>query len=83
MAMNWLTRDEAICIIKPMTSDECHQRSMEARKLAAETDDLWQRQILFQIAEQWQLISVHRMEKQRTDGRPHLTIVKPSGDIGD
>ena len=54
---------------------------MEARKLAAETDDLWQRQILFQIAEAWQLISVHRMEKQRPEGPPHLTIVgNPSGD---
>src|ERR1700761_5534598 len=26
-----------------------HQRSMEARKLAAETDDLWQRQFWFKI----------------------------------
>ena len=66
-----------------MTSDLCHQRSMEARKLASETDDLWQRQILFQIAEQWQLVSVHRMEKQRPDGPPHPPMIgKPSGDTG-
>jgi hypothetical protein len=47
-----------------MTSDECNQRAKEAKALAAETQDLWEREILFKIATQWQLLAAHRAEKK-------------------
>jgi hypothetical protein len=51
----------AICYrLTGMTADECRQRAEEASRLAADTHDLWEREILFKIASQWQLLEVHR-----------------------
>jgi hypothetical protein len=47
-----------------MTTDECHQRGMEAKALAVETQDLWEREMLFKIAGQWQLVAAHRAAKK-------------------
>jgi hypothetical protein len=47
-----------------MTADECHQRAMEAKALAVETQDLWERELLLKIADQWQLIAAHRVAKR-------------------
>jgi hypothetical protein len=60
-----------------MTADECRERAEEARRLAADTHDLWEREILFKIASQWQLLAVHRaVERPPTilkvvPGKPH------------
>ena len=43
-----------------MTADESRQLSPETTRLATETQDLWERKILFQIASQWQWLAVHR-----------------------
>jgi hypothetical protein len=48
-----------------MTADEFHQRAKEAKALAVETQDLWERELLFKIAGQWQLLSAHRAAKKQ------------------
>jgi hypothetical protein len=53
-----------------MTADECRDRAEEARRLATESLDPWEREILYKIASQWQLIAVHRATKR------HPTILK-------
>jgi hypothetical protein len=47
-----------------MTADECHQRAKEAKVLAMQTQDLWEREMLFKIADQWQLLAAHRAAKK-------------------
>ena len=47
-----------------MTADECHQRAKEAKALAVETQDLWVREILFKIADQWQLLAARSAAKK-------------------
>jgi hypothetical protein len=47
-----------------MTADECHHRAREAKALAVETQDLWEREMLFKIADQWQLLAAHRAAKK-------------------
>jgi hypothetical protein len=47
-----------------MTADECHQRAREAKALAVETQDLWEREMLFKIGTQWQLVAAHRAAKK-------------------
>jgi hypothetical protein len=65
-----------------MSPDDCHQRAKEAKALAAETQDFWERDLLFKIADQWQLLSAHRAAK-RPQSPPHLIVVgKPNGDSG-
>jgi hypothetical protein len=60
-----------------MTADECRDRAEEARLLAAGNLDLWEREILFKIASQWELIAVHRATKRHptvlkiVPGKPH------------
>jgi hypothetical protein len=49
-----------------MTADECRQRAEEATRLAAENNDLWEREILFKIASEWQLLAVRRATKRQT-----------------
>jgi hypothetical protein len=62
-----------------MTADECHQRAKEAKALAVETQDVWEREMLFKIAGQWQLLSAHRAAKRQA--APKLVVVgKPSPD---
>jgi hypothetical protein len=61
-----------------MTQDECHQRSKEAKALAAGTQDLWERELLFKIADQWQLLAAHRAVKE-SRAAPKLVLVgKPT-----
>ena len=47
-----------------MTADEYHERAKEAKALAVETQDLWERELLLKIADQWQLIAAHRVAKR-------------------
>ena len=43
-----------------MIADECQQRANEAKALAIQTQDLWERELLLRIAEQWQLVAARR-----------------------
>jgi hypothetical protein len=47
-----------------MTADECQRRADEAKVLAIQTQDLWERELLLRIADQWQLIASHRAAKE-------------------
>ena len=47
-----------------MTADEYHERAKEAKALAVETQDLWERELLLKIADQWQLIAAHQVAKR-------------------
>jgi hypothetical protein len=62
-----------------MTADECHQRARDAKALAVETQDLWEREMLFKIAGQWQLVAAHRAAKK---AQPVLKLV-PGQSIAD
>jgi hypothetical protein len=62
-----------------MTADECHQRAREAKALAVETQDLWEREMLFKIGTQWQLVAAHRAAKK---AQPVLKLV-PGRSIAD
>jgi hypothetical protein len=62
-----------------MTADECHQRAMEAKALAVETQDLWERAMLFKIGTQWQLAAAHRAAKE---AQPVLKLV-PGQSVAD
>ena len=65
-----------------MTADEFHQRAKEAKALAIETQDLWERELLFKIAGQWQLLSAHRAAKKQQTA-PRLVVVgEASADSG-
>jgi hypothetical protein len=55
-----------------MTADECQRRADEAKALALETQDLWEREMLFKIADQWQLLASHRATKK---SQPVLKVV--------
>jgi len=37
-----------------MTDDECQRRAEEAKSLAAQTQDLWEREAFLRIVTQWQ-----------------------------
>jgi len=60
-----------------MTVVEYRARTEEATKFAADTRDLWEREILFKIASEWQLLAVHRAVERRptilkvVPGKPH------------
>jgi hypothetical protein len=71
-----------------VTPDKCHQRSQEAKELAGGTQDfweqdLWERGLLFKIADQWQLLAAdslaaHRAVKE-SRAAPKLVLVgKPT-----
>ena len=62
-----------------MTADEYHERAKEAKALAVETQDLWERELLLKIADQWQLMAAHRVAKR---SQTALKVVpgKPSYD---
>jgi len=47
-----------------MTADECQRRADEAKSLAAQTQDLWERETLLHIATLWQLLASHRASKE-------------------
>jgi hypothetical protein len=64
-----------------MTPDECHQRAREAKRFAAETQDLWEREMLFKIADQWQLLAARRTAARKLQTPPKLVVVgKPPPD---
>jgi hypothetical protein len=65
-----------------MTPDDCHQRSKEAKVLAAETQDLWERELLFKIADQWQLLSAHRAAKKSPTAPKFVVVGKTNADNG-
>ena len=52
------------CVV---TFDECQRRAEEAKALAAQTQDLWERETYLRIATQWQLLGSHRAVKE---GKP-------------
>lgn len=52
-----------------MTAEECQRRAEEAKALAAQTQDLWERETLLRIATQWQPLASHRAVKE---GKPAL-----------
>ena len=61
-------RDTA-CVSTPvsdsgMTADECRRRAEEAKALAAQTQDLGEREALLRVATQWQLIAAHKAAKE-------------------
>jgi hypothetical protein len=60
-----------------MTPDECHQRAKEAKALAVETQDLWERELLFKLADQWQLLAARRAAK-KPQTAPKLVVVGKS-----
>jgi hypothetical protein len=47
-----------------MKGDECQRRAEEAKALAAQTQDLWEREALLRVATQWQLIAAHKAAKE-------------------
>ena len=47
-----------------MTAEECQRRAEKAKALAAQTQDLWERETLLRIATQWQLLASHRAVKE-------------------
>jgi hypothetical protein len=73
---NGLTpRWDLFCLMVLMTADECHQRAKEAKALAVQTQDLWERDMLLRIATQWQLLASHNVGKE-TPLQP-LDAVRP------
>jgi hypothetical protein len=48
---------------KAMTHDECQHRADEAKALAVQTQDLWERETYLRIATQWQLLAAHKAIK--------------------
>jgi hypothetical protein len=47
-----------------MTADECQRRADEAKALATQTQDLWERETYLRIATQWQLLASHKAVKE-------------------
>jgi hypothetical protein len=46
-----------------MTAKECQHRANEAKILASQTRDLWERETLLHIATLWQLVASHKESK--------------------
>jgi len=57
--------------MKGVTLDECQRPADEAKALAIQTQDLWERELLLKVADQWQLIAAHRAAKKQ----PALKLV--------
>jgi hypothetical protein len=57
-----------------MTPEECHDRAKEAKRFAAQTHDLWERELLYKIADQWRLIEAHKAGK-KAQTAPKLIVV--------
>jgi hypothetical protein len=51
-------------VAKVMTAEECQRRADEAKALAVETQDLWERETYLRIATQWQLLAGHKAVKE-------------------
>jgi hypothetical protein len=61
-----------------MTDDECHERAREAKRLAAETQDLWEREMLFKIADQWRLLEAHSTSKKLRSAPKFIVVAGKS-----
>lgn len=59
-----------------MTNDD---RAREAKRFAAETQDLWERELLFKIADQWRLLEAPRLAK-KTAPKFVVVVQKPAAD---
>jgi hypothetical protein len=63
----WQLRVSA-CVSTPvpdnMEADERQRRAEEAKALAVQTQDLWEREALLRVATQWQLIAAHKAAKR-------------------
>jgi hypothetical protein len=69
-------------VLIDMTVEECLHRAREAKALAADNKDLWERDLLFKIADQWWLLAAHAAAK-KVQRIPQLVVVKkPAGDGG-
>jgi hypothetical protein len=58
-----------------MTADECQCWAEEAKALAAQTRDLWEREAFLRVATQWHLIAAHKEDQQAQ------RIIKEGGGI--
>jgi hypothetical protein len=59
----------SITILLP-TADAYRHRAAEAKSLARQSQDVWEREILLRVATQWQLLAAHRDVK---DNRQRAT----------
>lgn len=50
---------QSIAILLP-TADAYRHRAEEAKSLARQSQDVWEREILLRVATQWQLLAAHR-----------------------
>jgi hypothetical protein len=46
-----------------LTAEEYQRRANEAKTLAAQTQDLWERETLLRVATEWQLLAAHQASK--------------------
>jgi len=46
-----------------LTAEEYQRRADEAKTLAAQTQDLWERETLLRVATEWQLLAAHQASK--------------------
>jgi hypothetical protein len=53
------TSTPSIAILLP-TADAYRHRAEEAKSLARQSQDVWEREILLRVATQWQLLAAHR-----------------------
>jgi hypothetical protein len=47
-----------------MTAKECERHADEAKILAIQTQDFWEREILLRVATQWQPLAAHKARKE-------------------
>jgi len=47
-----------------LTAAEYQRRAEEAKILAAQTQDVWEREMLLRVATEWQLLSAHKANKE-------------------
>jgi hypothetical protein len=50
--------------ILPATAEVYRHRAEEAKSLAKQSRDVWEREILLRVATQWQLLAAHRAVKE-------------------
>jgi hypothetical protein len=55
---------QSIAILLP-TVDAYRHRAEEAKSLARQSQDVWEREILLRVATQWQLLAAHREVKDK------------------
>jgi hypothetical protein len=47
-----------------LTAEEYQRRADEAKTLAVQTQDLWERETLLRVATEWQLLAGHQASKE-------------------